>query len=69
MGARLCKFSVYLLPPWLAVTAFAFDGTGDELLDEIVVAATRYETSVRDVARSISVVNKERIQLGTRSSV
>ncbi len=38
----------------------------DDILDEIVVSATRRETSVRDVARSISVVGKERIQRGTQ---
>ena len=35
-------------------------------LDEIVVTATRIETSVRDLARSVSVVNKDRIQNGTQ---
>ncbi len=38
----------------------------DNVLDEIVVTATRRETSIRDVARSISVVDKERIQLGAQ---
>lgn len=38
----------------------------DAVLDEIVVSATRRESSVRDVARSISVVGKERIQRGTQ---
>lgn len=38
----------------------------DSALDEIVVTATRREGTVRDVARSISVVGKERIQLGTQ---
>jgi iron complex outermembrane receptor protein len=38
----------------------------DDQLDEIVVTATRIETAVRDVARSVSVVGKERIQLGTQ---
>jgi iron complex outermembrane receptor protein len=37
-----------------------------DLLDEIVVTATRMESSVRDVARSVSVVNKERIQNATQ---
>jgi len=37
-----------------------------DVLDEIVVSATRVETSVRDVARSISIVGKERIQNGTQ---
>ena len=35
-------------------------------LDEMVVTATRTESSVRDVARSVSVVNKERIQNATQ---
>lgn len=38
----------------------------EETLDEIVVSATRLETTVRDAARSISVVDKERIQNGTQ---
>ncbi len=37
-----------------------------DALDEIVVTATRREASVRDVARSISVVNKEQIQNATQ---
>lgn len=37
-----------------------------DVLDEIVVSATRMESSVRDVARSISIVHKERIQNGTQ---
>jgi iron complex outermembrane receptor protein len=37
-----------------------------EALDEIVVTATRMESSVRDVARSVSIVNKERIQNATQ---
>ena len=35
-------------------------------LDEIVVTATRMETTVRNAARSISVVGKERIQVATQ---
>jgi iron complex outermembrane receptor protein len=38
----------------------------DDQLEEIVVTATRMESSLRDVARSISVVGKERIQIGTQ---
>ena len=37
-----------------------------DALDEIVVTATRREASIRDVARSVSVVNKERIQNATQ---
>ncbi|MDG2375783.1 MAG: TonB-dependent receptor plug domain-containing protein, partial [Woeseiaceae bacterium] len=40
--------------------------TSDDALDEIVVSATRMESSVREVARSISIVDKDRIQLGTQ---
>lgn len=36
------------------------------ILDEIVVTATRKESSVRDVARSISLVNKAQIQNSTQ---
>ena len=57
----------------LAVLAFAGLATplhaqemGDSVLDEIVVTATRRGVSVRDVARSISVVGKERIQQSTQ---
>ena len=38
----------------------------NDILDEIVVTATRMESSVRDVARSVSVVNKEQIQNSTQ---
>lgn len=37
-----------------------------DVLDEIVVTATRIESSIRDVARSVSVVNKDQIQNGTQ---
>ncbi len=40
--------------------------TVDAGLDEIVVTATRMESSIRNVARSVSVVGKERIQNGTQ---
>lgn len=39
---------------------------GEDTLDEIVVTATRLESTVRDAARSISVVGKERIQVATQ---
>ena len=41
----------------------------NNILDEIVVTATRMESSVRDVARSVSVVSKERIQGATHRHV
>lgn len=46
--------------------AGAQESATDDTLDEIVVTATRMESSVRDVARSISVVDKDRIQVGTQ---
>ena len=46
-------------------TAIAEDSE-EALLDEIVVSATRTESSIRDVARSISLVNKDRIQNATQ---
>ena len=38
----------------------------DAPLDEIVVSATRMESTIRDVTRALSVVNKERIQAATQ---
>lgn len=52
--------TAFLIPPVFAQVP------AEDILDEIVVSATRRETSVRDVARSISVVGKERIQRGTQ---
>ena len=37
-----------------------------DILSEIVVVATRMESSIRDVARSISLVNQQEIQNGTQ---
>ena len=54
--------TVLLFAP--AVT-LAQDGV-ESVLDEIVVSATRMETTVRDAARSVSVVDQERIQNGTQ---
>jgi iron complex outermembrane receptor protein len=51
--------SILVAPAWAQVP-------DDNRLDEIVVTATRMETSVRNVARSISVVEKDRIQIGTQ---
>ena len=38
----------------------------ESVLDEIVISATRMETTVRDAARSVSIVDQERIQNGTQ---
>ena len=40
--------------------------SGENALDEIVITATRVETTVRKAARSISVVDQDRIQNGTQ---
>ena len=56
----LTPIILVLAPPALA------QDLDENILDEIVVTATRRETSIRNVARSISVVDKERIQLGTQ---
>ena len=40
--------------------------TETDALEQIVVTATRIESAVRDVARSISLVNKDRIQNATQ---
>ncbi|MDE0753320.1 MAG: TonB-dependent receptor [Woeseiaceae bacterium] len=60
-----CAFSAFLISGFLVLPAGAQE-QGDSVLDEIVVSATRRASSVRDVARSISVVDKERIQNGTQ---
>ena len=54
-----------LLLTCLAAPAWA-QSSANDILDEIVVTATRMESSVRDVARSISVVGKDRIQGSTQ---
>lgn len=56
---------IAVLFPCLAAPVQAQDADKD-ILDEIVVTATRMESSVRDVARSVSVVNKDRIQGATQ---
>lgn len=60
--------AVRLLPVvllWVSAPALAQEPQLDAL-DEIVVSATRRESTVRDAGRSISLVNKERIQSGTQ---
>ena len=49
----------------MSTTAWAQE-PGEDVLDEVVVTATRMETTMRNAARSISVVDKERIQVGTQ---
>ena len=56
-----CAILLFLGSP--IVTAQESKGT---MLDEIVISATRIETTVREVARSISVADQDRIQNGTQ---
>jgi iron complex outermembrane receptor protein len=60
--ARLAQATALVL---VAATA-AGQEPDESRLDEIVVTATRMETTVRNAARSISVVDKERIQVATQ---
>lgn len=63
--------AIYRARPVLLLTvlpmaaAFAQDAERDEL-DEIVVTASRVQSSIRDLARSVSIVDKDRIQRGTQ---
>ena len=54
-----------LLIPFLTAIPVA-SAQGVEPIDEIVVSATRMESALADVGRSISVVSKERIQNATQ---
>lgn len=68
-GNRLISRSTAARAVLLALSAVAGaeDGQADvDTLDEIVVTATRIETRVRDVARSITLIDEQRIQNGTR---
>ena len=66
------RLSVVAIRLWAGLALFSVSVSGwsqeddEDALDEVVVTATRMETSVRDVARSISVVDKERIQGATQ---
>ena len=60
-------------PRWYATFAFFFvpalvgaQDNEENVLDEIIISATRMETTVRDAARSVSIVDQERIQNGTQ---
>lgn len=55
-----------LLGATLLLAILSAPAIAQDTLDEIIVSATRLETSVRDAARSVSIVDKERIQNGTQ---
>ena len=60
------------LNTYITIALFAAPAVGlaqqtvENPLDEIVVTATRMQATARDTARSLSVVDQERIQLGTQ---
>ncbi len=57
---RQCFLVIMLCAPAVTLAQEAAENT----LDEIVVTATRLETTVRDAARSVSVIDQEHIQNG-----
>lgn len=68
-GSRLIVRSAGVLAVLLALSGVADAAdhqTTNDTLEEIVVTATRVESRLRDVARSVSVVDEQRIQNGTR---
>lgn len=54
------------LVPLLGFSCALAQSVDNDVLDEIVVSATRMESSVRDVPRSVSIVSKDRIQNATQ---
>lgn len=64
LKARAGVICTAAFPVLLNSIPVAADDAGIEALDEIVVTATRIDTALRDVARSVSVVSKQDIQNG-----
>ncbi len=62
-AVRLWRTSMSLLFGLVMVLA---QESNANALDEIVITATRIETTVREAARSVSVVDQQRIQNGTQ---
>jgi len=62
-AARSLRYGAFAALLAGSATANAQDEP-EKILDVIVVTATRSESTIRDVARAISVVDKERIQVG-----
>jgi iron complex outermembrane receptor protein len=62
-AARLWRISMLLFLGPVITVAQESDGNA---LDEVVITATRIETTVREAARSVSVVDQQRIQNGTQ---
>ena len=57
---------IILILFFLLPTTALSQGNMNNELDEIVVTATRMETSLRNSSRSITVINQDRIQNGTQ---
>ena len=64
--AAVRNFCRFLLLSLITIPTSWSQAIGADSLDEILVTATRIESTMADVARSISVVSKERIQNGTQ---
>jgi len=63
----IARPKVYIVVALLAAPALGLaQEATDYSLDEIVITATRMQTTARDAARSVSVVGQERIQNGTQ---
>src|SRR5690606_813980 len=65
-GCRHTACLAFLLASLSAPLAFGQESARGETLDEIVVTATRMQSSVRNVPRSVSLVGQERIQNATQ---
>lgn len=66
IGIAVRNIRFLLLLPSLAVQAAWSQSSDPSALDEIVVTATRIETAIREVGRSISVVGQDQIQTATQ---
>jgi len=62
-AGRLCRILMLLLLGPVMALAQESDGNA---LDEVVITAMRIKTTVREAARSVSVVDQQRIQNGTQ---
>ncbi|MDH4020418.1 MAG: TonB-dependent receptor [Xanthomonadales bacterium] len=61
----MCKCLLFI-PLLVAPLYVSAQQTEEQPLDEIVITATRLQTTARDVNRSVSVVDQQRIQNGTQ---
>ena len=66
VGAGVSAWLAPMLTLLLGVSPGSAQLANGAPVDEIVITATRMESSVRDVARSVSIIDKDRIQLDTQ---